>query len=118
MGYGLMVATRVLTVTFLTDIVPDILGKQPQNKIIRCSLWSTTIVINRIYHLNSPKCNNVATSQRKTYVRQTQICNAVSKNRFDLVSTIGQTFGHAKLTNGLVKVNGRNTVRNFNFNTI
>ena len=45
-------------------------------------------------------------------------CSAVSKNRFDLDNTIGQTFAHASDANGRVKVNGRNSLRNFNFNTI
>jgi len=35
----------------------------------------------------------------------------VSKNRFDLDNTIGQTFGHASDTNGRVKINGCNTMR-------
>jgi len=45
-------------------------------------------------------------------------CSNVSKNRFDLDSTIGQTFGHTSDDKGLAKTNGRNTVRDFNFNTI
>jgi len=48
-------------------------------------------------------------------------CSDVSKNRFDLVITIGQTFGHATLprdTNGLLNVNGRNIVRDLLSNTL
>jgi len=45
-------------------------------------------------------------------------CSDGSKNRFDLESTIGQTFGHSNDTNRQVKVNGRSTVRSFNFNTV
>jgi len=41
------------------------------------------------------------------------ICSDVSENRFDLVSTIGQTFGH-----GLVNINKSNTVCDFIFITI
>jgi len=47
-----------------------------------------------------------------------QISN-VSKNRFDLDSTIGQTFGHASDANGRVKINGHMITKSeFNFNSI
>jgi len=39
-------------------------------------------------------------------------------NRFDQDSTIGQIFGQASDANVLVKINGRSTVRDFNFNTM
>ena len=39
----------------------------------------------------------------------------VSKNRFDLDITTRQTFGHASDANVRVKINGCNTVCDFNF---
>jgi len=45
------------------------------------------------------------------YSSAVRYCSDVSKNRFDLDSTIGQTFGQAIDANGRVKINRHNTVR-------
>jgi len=44
-------------------------------------------------------------------------CN-VSKNRFDLVSTSDKHSDTPHDTDGVVKINGRYAVHDFNFNTI